>query len=280
MLPQIVKDAFKKHDFRPSKSMGQHFLFDLGILSRIAETAELNPQDTVLEIGIGTGSLTSVLAPRCRKVIALELDRRLCQISKEVLSPYTNVEVVEGDIMKIDLKRLVPDKRYKVVGNLPYYITTPMIMKLMEERARLESITVTTQKEVAERISAAPGGKDYGSISVAVQFHCHSEQYFVISSSFFYPRPQVASAVLRLKVREHPAVEVADEKVFFRVVRACFAQRRKTLLNALSAGLALDRERIRSLLQRSEVDPRRRGETLSLEEFAKITALLAEVSTL
>lgn len=274
MLPQNVKDTFKKHNYRPIKKWGQHFLFDRGILNRLAQTARLTPHDTVLEIGPGVGSLTSILATKCQKVVAIEVDRRLCHIAKELLSPYPNVEVVEGDILKIDLDKLDLGMSYKVVANLPYYITTPIIMKLLKERERIEDMALTVQQEVAKRISAQPGGKDYGSLSLAIQFYCNAEISFSIPSSFFYPRPEVDSAVVHLRVRENPVVEVEDEEVFFRVVKASFTQRRKTLLNSLSAELGLGRERVKTLLKDAEITPTRRGETLSAYEFARIASLL------
>jgi 16S rRNA (adenine1518-N6/adenine1519-N6)-dimethyltransferase len=272
----MVKDASRKPNFRPSKKLGQHFISDRGILNRIVRAAELAEEDTVLEIGSGTGSLTGALASRCRRVIAVEIDRRLCEALKEAVASYSNVGVVEGDILKIDLRELgVLDRKLKVVGNLPYYITTPIIMKLIREREQIEDMTLTVQREVAERLSAAPGGKDYGALSVAVQFYCSPSISFVIPRSFFHPRPEVDSAVVRLRVREHPAVEVSDERVFFRTVRASFGRRRKMLLNALSAGLGLRREETEALLRDAGVEPTRRGETLGLIEFARIAALLS-----
>lgn len=251
------------------KHLGQHFLFDPSILTRIVETAGIAADDTVVEIGPGHGTLTALLARRCRRVIAIELDADLAEKLRNEARLPGNVEVVHADALDYPYEQLDP---FTVVANIPYYITTPIIFRLLDAKGRLRSMTLTIQKEVAERIVAPPGSKDYGVLSIAVQFHAESRLAFIIPRSAFKPAPKVDSAVIRLTVRAAPAVAVTDERLFFRIVRAAFAQRRKTLANALKPVAA----EARDLLLQAGIDPVRRAETLSIEEFAALANLLAK----
>lgn len=271
----------QKYGFRFKKSLGQNFLIDEGTLKKITEAAELSPQDLVVEIGPGIGTLTERLAEESGRVIVVEIDQNLLPILRETLGNWENVEIYLGDILKIDLDQLVSDKsegqfgpggkRYKVVANLPYYITTPIVMKLLEEGYHLESMVIMVQKEVAERMVAPPGGKEYGALSVAVQYYTKPEIVTRVPKGAFLPPPEVESAVVKLIMRNEPAVHVASETMFFKVVKAAFAQRRKTVLNALvNGGFGIGKDKWGELLQRLGIEGQRRGETLSLEEFAAI----------
>jgi 16S rRNA (adenine1518-N6/adenine1519-N6)-dimethyltransferase len=275
--PTRTKEILEKYGFSFKKSLGQNFLIDTNILHNIIDAAELTKEKAAIEIGPGIGALTEQLGRAAGNVMAIEIDQRLLPILEETLAPYDNVEIVHGDVLKLNLKQLIADKlagyqKVSVVANLPYYVTTPILMKLLEERLPLEHIVVMIQKEVADRIAAKPGTKDYGSLSVAAQFYAEAEVAMVVPASVFIPKPNVDSAVIKLTIREKPVVQVEDEDLFFRVVRACFAQRRKTLLNNLMSGLfAKDqKEEVIQLLGRVEIDPTRRGETLSIEEFARL----------
>ncbi|MFC5406756.1 16S rRNA (adenine(1518)-N(6)/adenine(1519)-N(6))-dimethyltransferase RsmA [Cohnella soli] len=271
-----TRDIIRKHGFTFKKSLGQNFLINGHVLDKIIEAADLDETKGALEVGPGIGSLTERLAKTAGKVTAVEIDRRLLPILEDVLSPYGNVSVVHGDVLKTDLRALWEEKfaglsGVSVVANLPYYVTTPIIMKLLEDRLPLENIVVMVQKEVAVRMAAKPGGKDYGSLTVAVQYYCEPEVVCVVPGSSFIPEPNVESAVIRLKRRPAPAVDVRDEDSFFRVVQAAFAQRRKTLANNLTAFSGKDRKgELAELLTAVGVQPERRAETLSLEEFAAV----------
>jgi len=280
--PSRTREILEKYGFSFKKSLGQNFLIDTNILHKIVVAAELNKEKAVIEIGPGIGALTEQLARAAGKVMAVEIDQRLLPILQETLAPYPNVEVVHGDVLALDLHQLIQErlagfKEISVVANLPYYVTTAILMKLLEERLPLQHIVVMIQKEVADRIAAKPGTKDYGSLSVAAQFYAEAEVEMVVPASVFVPRPNVDSAVIRLSLRERPAVEVADEELFSRVVRTCFAQRRKTLLNNLMAGLfgKDKKEQVVQLLASIGIDPGRRGETLTIEEFGKLTNAIA-----
>ncbi|USG68299.1 16S rRNA (adenine(1518)-N(6)/adenine(1519)-N(6))-dimethyltransferase RsmA [Brevibacillus ruminantium] len=275
--PTRTKEVLEKYGFSFKKSLGQNFLIDTNILHNIVDAADLDQSKAVVEVGPGIGALTEQLCRAAGRVVAIEIDQRLLPILGDTLAPYDNVEVVHGDVLELDLKALFRDKlagyeKASVVANLPYYVTTPILMKLLEERLPLENIVVMIQKEVAERIAARPGTKDYGSLSVAAQFYAETEVAMIVPASVFIPRPNVDSAVIRLKIRDRPPVEVEDEDLFFRVVRACFAQRRKTLLNNLMNGLfdKARKDEVIQMLNDLEIDPVRRGETLSIEEFARL----------
>jgi 16S rRNA (adenine1518-N6/adenine1519-N6)-dimethyltransferase len=252
------------------KHLGQNFLYDSSILTRIVSAAGLSPDDTVVEIGPGPGSLTRLLAGAAKKVVAIELDQDLYARLRAEFAGYRNVELIHGDAMKFAYENV---GRFKVVSNIPYYITTPIIFRLLEAKGNLESMTLTIQKEVAQRIAAAPGGKDYGVLSIMVQYHAKPEMQFIIPKEAFRPAPKVDSAVLYMKMLEKPSVEVEDEKMFFRVVKTAFSQRRKTLSNSLK-GFGRN---IKELLTAAGIDPGRRPETLSLKEFAILADSLLRI---
>nr|WP_206529719.1 16S rRNA (adenine(1518)-N(6)/adenine(1519)-N(6))-dimethyltransferase RsmA [Brevibacillus sp. SYP-B805] len=279
--PSRTRDILEKYGFSFKKSLGQNFLIDTNILHNIVETAQLDKEKGVIEIGPGIGALTEQLGRAAGKVVAVEIDQRLLPILDETLGPYPNIEIVHGDVLEIDLHRLIRERfsgyqKISVVANLPYYVTTAILMKLLEERLPLEHIVVMIQKEVADRIAAKPGTKDYGSLSVAAQFYAEAEVAMVVPASVFVPRPHVDSAVIKLTLRKQPPVEVADEALFFRVVRASFAQRRKTLLNNLQHNLFTkeQKDQVIQLLAAAGIDPARRGETLSLQEFAGLANVI------
>ncbi|WP_433944851.1 16S rRNA (adenine(1518)-N(6)/adenine(1519)-N(6))-dimethyltransferase RsmA [Paenibacillus sp. SN-8-1] len=279
--PKRTKEIIQRHGFSFKKSLGQNFLIDQNILSKIVGAAELDETKGALEIGPGIGALTQKLAETAGKVTAVEIDQRLIPILEEVLEPYSHIKVVHGDVLKLDLRSLIETEYagltgVSVVANLPYYVTTPIIMKLLEEHLPLENIVVMIQKEVAERMAAAPGGKEYGSLSIAVQYYCEPELVCIVPHTVFIPQPNVDSAVIRLKVRKEPPVQVDDEGFFFGVVQASFAQRRKTISNNLKTRFFANegREELERLLQEAEIVPSRRAETLSLDEFAKLSNVL------
>lgn len=280
--PRRTKEIIAKHGFSFKKSLGQNFLIDGNVLSKIVAAAELDEHKGALEIGPGIGSLTQKLAETAGKVTAVEIDQRLIPILADVLADRPEVTVVHGDVLKLDLKELFKKQfadcnGVSVVANLPYYVTTPILMKLLEERLPLQHIVVMIQKEVAERMAAKPGGKEYGSLSVAVQYYCVPQLVCTVPHTVFIPQPNVDSAVIKLTVREKPAVDVPDEDYFFRVVQASFAQRRKTLANNLTAFVGKERrEELTAMLNGIGIDPVRRGETLSLDEFAELSRHLYE----
>jgi 16S rRNA (adenine1518-N6/adenine1519-N6)-dimethyltransferase len=264
----VTLHILKRFGIRMSKKLGQNFLIDEHVVRNIVEAANLTPGDAVLEIGPGIGTLTQGLAEAGGQVTAVEIDRRLIEVLGKTLEGYENIKIVHGDILRIDVAKEVMAPRYKVVANLPYYITTPIIMGLLEARMPIDVLVTMVQKEVAERMVAVPGTKDYGSLSVAVQYYTQPEIMFLVPPASFIPPPAVDSAVIRCTVREKPPVEV-NEKVFFRVVKAAFAQRRKTLSNTLkTTGVPADTLRV--ILEKAGIDGTRRGETLSLQEFAAI----------
>ena len=273
--PSSTKELLKQFDFRMTKRLGQNFLIDKNILDEIIEGAELTKDDYVLEIGPGMGSMTQKLCESAGKVVAIEIDKKLIPVLSVTLAEYDNITVINGDILKLDLKEVLKehfgDSKAKVIANLPYYITTPIIMKLLEEKLDLQSITIMVQKEVGDRIKAVPGGKVYGALSVAVQYYAKPSQVLFVPPQSFIPQPDVDSIVLKLDILPKPAVEVESESLFFKVVKASFGQRRKTLLNALTAGnFGLSKEQMKEVLISVDVEENRRGETLSLQEFANI----------
>ncbi|HLO02353.1 MAG TPA: 16S rRNA (adenine(1518)-N(6)/adenine(1519)-N(6))-dimethyltransferase RsmA [Symbiobacteriaceae bacterium] len=270
-----LKALLAAHGLRPQHKLGQNFLTDRRILEAIADASGAGPDDLVLEIGPGLGSLTQQLAERAGRVLAIELDRNLVSLlSKTIQQAFTNVEIVQGDAGRIDLRgllaeRLAPGQRAKVAANLPYYITTPLVMRLLEEELPLDRIVVMVQKEVADRMISPPGSKEYGALSVAVQYYAEPHIVLNVSKAAFLPPPEVESAVVAMQMRERPPVE-APKEAFFRVVKAAFGQRRKTVHNALVAGLGVDKARVETALVAAGVALQRRGETLSLEEFAAV----------
>lgn len=280
--PRRTKEIVNKYGFRFSKSLGQNFLIDENIILKIIEGSEINKNDVIIEVGPGIGTLTQYLAEMSKKVLAIEIDKSLIPVLDETLESYDNVEVINSDVLELDLKKLVSDKfpgeKVKVVANLPYYVTTPIIMKFLEEEVPVKDIVVMVQKEVADRLKAKPKTKDYGSLSVAVQYYSQPEIVTRVPRSVFIPNPNVESTVIRLKVLDNPQVKVTDRKIFHKVVRASFAKRRKTLLNSLSfSDLELNKDQIKEILVACDIDPRRRGETLDIEEFAVLSNKISEI---
>lgn len=274
--PSTIKDIKERYGFKLSKNLGQNFLTDKNIIDRIIESAEIGPDDLVIEIGPGIGVITREAAETARKVIAVEIDKNLIPILKETLSDVDNVEIVNQDILKTDVNQLIASlgdsiSGVKIIGNLPYYITTPIIMKLLEDGVKANSITVMMQKEVADRIKAFPGSKAYGALSVAVQYYCTVEAVVNVPKEVFVPQPKVDSTVLRLNIREEATVKLLNREIFFRCVKAGFGQRRKTLLNSLMGIEGITKEGVKAALEAAGIDPSRRAETLDLEEFAKLS---------
>lgn len=279
--PARTKAILAKHGFQLKKSLGQNFLIDLNVLHNIVEASGFSETDGVIEIGPGIGALTEQLAKKAKKVVAFEIDDRLIPVLEDTLSPYDNVDIIHNDVLKANIGEVIETTfsatdAVHVVANLPYYVTTPILMKLLEERLPLKSITVMIQAEVADRIAARPGTKEYGSLSIAAQYYAEAKNMLTVPATVFVPQPRVDSAVLRLNIREQPAVDVIDEKWFFNVFHASFANRRKTILNNLVHNLAgkEKKEAVQKALVEADIDPKRRGETLSPEEFAKLSDVL------
>ncbi|SFH79565.1 16S rRNA (adenine(1518)-N(6)/adenine(1519)-N(6))-dimethyltransferase RsmA [Pisciglobus halotolerans] len=281
--PSRTKEILKKHGFSLKKSLGQNFIVEPNILANIVDAAALDKETNVIEVGPGIGALTEVLARASKKVVAFEIDDRLIPVLADTLSPYENVEIVHQDILQANLAKTLEasgvdvDERLMVVANLPYYITTPILLHLLEAPLLIDGLVVMMQKEVAERITAAPGSKAYGSLSIAVQYRMQAEVAFIVPKTVFVPQPNVDSAIIKLTRREKPAVSVKNEAFFFEVVRSAFVQRRKTLWNNLLIHFGKDdqtRERLTAALAEANIDPKRRGETLSLEEFARLADCL------
>lgn len=280
--PQNTIEILQKYNFNFQKKFGQNFLIDEHVLDKIIRAAEITKNDYVLEIGPGIGTMTQYLACAAREVTAVEIDRALIPILEDTLKEYDNVSIINEDILKVDIAALAKEKNggrpIKVVANLPYYITTPIIMGLFESHVPLESITVMVQKEVADRMQVGPGTKDYGALSLAVQYY--AEPYIVanVPTNCFMPRPAVGSAVIRLTRHQKPPVEVMDEKLMFRLIRASFNQRRKTLANGLknSGELNLSKEVITAAIEKLGKGSSVRGEALDLEEFARLTNIIKE----
>lgn len=282
-IPQNTIAILQKYRFHFQKKYGQNFLIDSSVLERIIKAAEIGREDCVLEIGPGIGTMTQYLAENARKVVAVEIDKALIPILEETLGACDNVTVLQGDILKTDIgelaERFNAGKPLKVVANLPYYITTPIIMELFEKNIPLESVTVMVQKEVAGRMQAQPGGKDYGALSLAVQYYAKPEIVANVPPNCFIPRPAVGSAVVKLKRFKKPQVAVEDEKFMFSLIRAAFNQRRKMLVNALAAGVpGLNKETIAKALARLGIPETIRGERLSLAEFAALADMLYPLS--
>lgn len=277
-----TSEVLKKHQFRMQKKYGQNFLIDANILAKIVEAAQITKEDCVLEIGPGIGTMTQYLAEAADRVVAVEIDRELIPILEETLSPYDNVKVLCEDILKVDLAALAAEnggRPLKVVANLPYYITTPIIMALFESVMPLASITVMVQSEVADRMQTGPGSKDYGALSLAVQYYAKPEVVARVPASCFLPRPNVDSTVVRLTRYEKPPVETADEAFLFAVIRASFNQRRKTLANGLAnaGGLGVTRGQVETVLADMGLSTMVRGETFTLERFAELSDRLLQM---
>ncbi|MBP3506817.1 MAG: 16S rRNA (adenine(1518)-N(6)/adenine(1519)-N(6))-dimethyltransferase RsmA [Lachnospiraceae bacterium] len=284
--PQVTIETIKKHGFDFQKKFGQNFLIDAHVLEKIMDAAEITQEDCVLEIGPGIGTMTQYLAERARKVIAVEIDSKLIPILKESLGSYDNVQIINEDILKLDIEALVAEenqgKPIKVVANLPYYITTPIIMGLFEQHVPLNNITVMVQKEVADRMQVGPGTKDYGALSLAVQYYAKPYIVANVPPNCFIPRPNVASAVIRLTRYQEPPVKVQDEKLMFRLIRASFNQRRKTLVNGIGNApeLPFTKEQTAQALEQMGLSVTIRGEALTLEEFAELSDILGSLSCL
>lgn len=267
--PNVTQHILNRFKLRADKKLGQNFLIDHTVVQRIVEAAELSDKDTVLEVGPGIGTLTQGLAESKVEVVAVELDKRLLPVLDTTLAGYDNVRIVNGDILKVDIMDEVGYKDFKCCANLPYYITTPIIFALLEKRLPMERLVAMVQKEVAERMAAKPGGRDYGALSVAIQYYTVPEIAFIVPPESFIPAPNVDSAVIVCKRREKPAVAVEDEALFFRVVKAAFSLRRKMLNNSLK-NMGINSTECAAWLERAGVDGKRRAETLSLEEFASL----------
>ena len=278
--PQNTIELIKKYDFRFQKKYGQNFLIDTHVLDKIISAAGVTKEDMVLEIGPGIGTMTQYLAEAAREVVAVEIDDKLIPILEETLSEYDNVTIINEDILRLDIAKLADEKNggktIKVVANLPYYITTPIIMGLFESKVPLDNITIMVQKEVADRMQVGPGTKDYGALSLAVQYYAKPEIVANVPPNCFIPRPTVGSAVIRLKRYAEPPVTVADEKKMFSLIRASFNQRRKTLVNGLSnaPGIGLHKEKVAEALEKMGLSPTIRGEALTLSQFAELSDLL------
>ena len=271
--PKVTRHILNAIHLRASKRLGQNFLVDRGVVQGIVDAAELSPADTVLEIGPGIGTLTQGLAETGARVVAVELDKKLPAVLAETLKGYDNVTIVPGDILKLNIMEMLglrAGERFKVVANLPYYITTPIIMTLLEQRLPIERLVTMVQKEVAVRMTARPGSKDYGALSIAVQYFTVPRMVMDVSPRSFLPAPEVTSAVIACHVQDAPTVQPTDEKLFFRLVRAAFMQRRKTLLNALT-GAGLSKEMSRAGLLAAGIAENMRGEQLSLADFARLS---------
>lgn len=286
--PSATAEIIKQYQFVFQKKYGQNFLIDANILEKIIRLSEITKDDCVIEIGPGIGTMTQYLAESAGKVIAIEIDRHLIPILEETLKEYKNVTIMNEDVLKVDIKKIVEEKNngnpIKVVANLPYYITTPIVMGLFESGVPLQDITIMVQKEVAERMQVGPGSKDYGALSLAVQYYARPEVLLQVPGTCFMPRPAVGSAVIRLKRYEKPPVTAQDEKKMFAVIRAAFGQRRKTLSNALSGGLTyadsegnpvqVNRQQVCAVLEKMGIKPDIRGEALTLAQFAELSNLL------
>lgn len=272
--PKIMKEILERHGFEFSKSLGQNFLIDGNIINKIVDAAGIDDNTGVIEIGPGFGTLTQGLCNKANKVVAIEIDKSLKPVHIDTLG-YSNLKIIYDDFMKVDINKLIENEfsglKVKLVANLPYYITTPIIMKVLEDKINIQGITVMVQKEVAQRLSAKPGNKDYGAISLAVEYRAYAHIDMIVPNTVFMPRPKVDSAVITIDVLDKPKVEVRDEKALFAVVRAAFGQRRKTIHNSISSNLHIEKEKVKEALENVNIDPALRAEMLSIYDFAKIS---------
>lgn len=274
----VIRDVLSRHGFSFSKGLGQNFLINPTVCPRMAEMGNAQPGWGMIEIGAGVGVLTAELASRADKVVCIEIDSRLLPILDETLAEFDNIKIVNQDVLKVDLHQLIaeefPNMPVAVCANLPYYITSPIIMNLLESRLPISSLTVMVQKEAAQRICALPGSREVGAVSIAVRYYCEPQVLFQVSRGSFMPAPDVDSTVIRLDIRKEPAVQVDKEENFFRVVKAAFSQRRKTLANTLSSGLGISKAQATELLNRARVASNLRAEQLSMQQFADIANAL------
>lgn len=273
-----TKFLMKKYGITANKKLGQNFLIDENVIDYIVSSAQLSKEDLVIEIGPGLGTLTAKLIEKARKVVAIELDERMIKILKERFYLYDHFELIYEDVLQVDLKKLIYEnkqnediKHVKIVANLPYYITTPIIMKLLEERLDIESITVMIQKEVADRLTKVPGEKNSGAITYTVYYYARSQQILTVPKESFIPMPEVESQVIRLDIRNAPVIKVKDEKKFFTFIKVAFMQRRKTLVNAIgNSGMGITKEHIENILRKLNIDTKIRAEALTINQFAEI----------
>ena len=265
----------KKYNISANKSLGQNFLIDDNIINTIVDSANVSRDDLVIEIGPGLGTLTSKLLEKAGMVIAIELDKRMIGILNERFKLYNNFELINDDVLKVNLKEIIKNKsdslkKVKIVANLPYYITTPIIMKLLEDKLDVESITVMVQKEVAQRLAANPGDKLSGAITYSINYYCEASEVIVVPNSSFIPEPEVESEVIKLILRKEPPVKILDEELFFKFIKVCFMQRRKTLVNGISNSGLMSKQEITHLLNKLGLDEKVRGENLSMQDFANL----------
>lgn len=281
--PSKTKEIIEKNNFYFKKNFGQNFLIDSNIIDKIVESAKISKDDFVLEIGPGIGSLTQILAQKSKKVLAVEIDKNLISILEQTLFEYQNIEIINDDILKIDIEKIIKEKNenlpIKVVANLPYYITTPIIMNLLEKKLNIKSITIMVQKEVAQRLQAKSGTKDYGAVSIAVQYYSDANINMFIPSSCFMPRPKVDSAVITLDILKKPRIKVKDEKLFFEVVKCAFGQRRKTFLNSLIniGKFGISKEIYIEIFKKFNIDEKIRGEMLTIEQMGFISDCIYDI---
>ncbi len=278
----VIKKILSEHGFTFSKSLGQNFLINPTVCPRMAEACGADSDTGVLEIGAGIGVLTAELAKRAKKVVSLELDTRLIPVLAETLGEFSNVEILNADVLKIDLNKLIDDcfqgMHVAVCANLPYYITSPVIMALLESRIPVDAVTVMVQKEAAARLCAPVGSRDAGAVTVAVNYYAQAEKLFDVSAGSFMPAPKVDSSVIRLNIRKEPPVEVSDEKFFFRVIKAAFGQRRKTASNSLSAGLGMPKDKVSAAIAAAGFEPSVRAESLTMQELARLSECLLNMN--
>lgn len=275
----------RRHGFKFRKSLGQNFLKDHSVVEEIINAADVDNEDLVIEIGPGSGALTQLLAEKARRVVAVEIDKEVIPILKEVIGERETVKIINGDILKIDLREIIentegnnPDfERIKIIGNLPYYITTPIIMKILRERIPAKSITCMVQKEVADRINGKVGSKEYGALSIAVRYFCNVTKICDVPGYMFVPVPKVDSAVIRLDIKQEQSVKIINQDIFFSLVKTSFSKRRKTLQNAMTGYRGMDKNRVGEILKKAEVNPAARGETLDPDTFAKIANVISEM---
>lgn len=276
--PKRTQEILKKHHFSVKKSLGQNFLIDANILTKIIDAAGIDKESNVIEIGPGIGSLTEQLGLRAKKVVAFEIDQRLEKVLADTLSPYDNIKIVFEDILKADIKKVIAEEfgegeKVKVVANLPYYITTPILLRLLHDNLPIDSMTVMMQKEVAERMAASPNSKAYGSLTIAVQYYSQAKIVMDVPGTVFIPQPNIISSVLHLDLNAKKEIFVEDEALFFELIRASFVHRRKTILNNLGSFYKekYDKDTIRIFLDEAGIEPQRRGESLSMEDYAKLS---------
>ena len=269
-------EMLKKNSFKLTKSLGQNFLVDDTVLEDIVNSADVNPDDEIIEIGPGFGALTRLLLDKGKNVTAIELDKKLIPILEDEFKDYTNLKIINEDVLKCDMDEIIGDSEVKILANLPYYVTTPIITKLIKGKSKILSITIMIQKEVADRIAASPSTKDYGALTLLVSYYCGVSKVREVPPTSFIPSPKVSSTVIRLIPRKEKSVKVNDEDLFFKIIRDSFNMRRKTLSNSLMP-LGLSKEKLINVLKESDIDPKRRGETLSIEEFALLSNKISDL---